>query len=251
MIFVAGIDMGAKSTKAVIMDGEKRVCAKATVKTRPDFAAVAREVLDLALQRAGIKDSDVNYIATTGFGRYNVPFRDVQITDITCVGRGAVFLFPKTRCVLDIGAQSTRALRVSDTGKVREFRTNDKCAAGTGAFIEKTARYMGYSTEEIGPLVATSKVAVPISGVCAVFAESEAVSRIAEGALVEDILAGVHKAMASKIVNLVERTGPVGMCAVTGGGPAMTRCTASISPMRQIHTVSRPSAIHRQWVLSR
>ena len=125
MTFVAGIDMGAKSTKALILDGEKRVCGKARVKTRPDFHAVAKEVLDLALQGAGLKETDLNYIATTGFGRYNVPFRDVQITDITCVGRGAVFLFPKTRCVLDIGAQSTRALRVSDTGKVREFRTND------------------------------------------------------------------------------------------------------------------------------
>ena len=110
MTFVAGIDMGAKSTKAVVMDGEKRICGKAAIKTRPDFAAVAKEVLDLALQRAGLKENDLNYIATTGFGRYNVPFRDVQITDITCVGRGAVFLFPKTRCVLDIGAQSTRAL---------------------------------------------------------------------------------------------------------------------------------------------
>ena len=113
MDFVAGIDMGAKSTKAVILDEDKRICGKAAVKTRPDFHAVAREVLDLALQRAGLKETDLSYIATTGFGRYNVPFRDVQITDITCVGRAAVFLFPKTRSVLDIGAQSTRALRIT------------------------------------------------------------------------------------------------------------------------------------------
>ncbi|MGZ8465830.1 MAG: BadF/BadG/BcrA/BcrD ATPase family protein, partial [Candidatus Binatia bacterium] len=105
MTFVAGIDMGAKSTKAVVLDGEKQICGKAAIKTRPDFAAVAKEVLNLALAQAGLKEGDLNYIATTGFGRYNVPFRDVQITDITCVGRGAVFLFPKTRCVLDIGAQ--------------------------------------------------------------------------------------------------------------------------------------------------
>ena len=142
MTFVAGIDIGAKSTRAVILDGYQRICGKAAVKTHPDFAAVAREVLDLALQRAGINENKINYIATTGFGRYNVPFRDVQITDITCVGRGAVFLFPKTRCVLDIGAQSTRALRVSDTGKVREFRTNDKCAAGAGGLIERACKYL-------------------------------------------------------------------------------------------------------------
>ena len=95
MVFVAGIDMGAKSTKAVILDDEQRIRGKAAIRTRPDFAAIAREVLDLALKRAGIKESDLNYIATTGFGRYNVPFRDVQITDITCVGRGAVFSFPR------------------------------------------------------------------------------------------------------------------------------------------------------------
>src|SRR3970040_2102972 len=152
MTFVAGIDMGAKSTKAVVMDGEKRICAKASVKTRPDFAAVAREVLNLALQRAGITEKDIHYIATTGFGRYNVPFRDVQITDITCVGRGAVFLFPKTRCLLDIGAPRTRALRVSDTGKVREFRTNDKCAAGAGGLIERACKYLEVNMHPVGDL---------------------------------------------------------------------------------------------------
>jgi predicted CoA-substrate-specific enzyme activase len=157
MTFVAGIDMGAKSTKALILDEDKRICSKAAVKTRPDFHAVAREVLDLALQRAGLKETDLNYIATTGFGRYNVPFRDVQITDITCVGRAAVFLFPKTRCVLDIGAQSTRALRVSDTGKVCEFRTNDKCAAGAGGFIERACKYLEVNIDQVGDLSIQAK----------------------------------------------------------------------------------------------
>ena len=207
MTFVAGIDMGAKSTKAVILDGEKRICGKAAVKTRPDFHAVAREVLDLALQRAGLKETDLNYIATTGFGRYNVPFRDVQITDITCVGRGAVFLFPKTRCVLDIGAQSTRALRVSDTGKVREFRTNDKCAAGAGGFIERACKYLEVNIDQVGDLSMQANKPQTISSVCAVLAESEIINHVSNGETVDNILRGVHNSLASRALALLKRSG--------------------------------------------
>src|SRR5215510_3650294 len=207
MTFVAGIDMGAKSTKAIILDGERRVCGKSTVRTRPDFPAVAREVLELALQDAGLKESQLSYIATTGFGRYNVPFRDVQITDITCVGRAAVFLFPKTRCVLDIGAQSTRALRVSDTGKVREFRTNDKCAAGAGGFIERAAKYLEVNIEDVGQLAVQSTKPQTISSVCAVLAESEIINHVSAGETVEDILRGVHNSLASRALALMKRAG--------------------------------------------
>jgi predicted CoA-substrate-specific enzyme activase len=217
MTFVAGIDMGAKSTKAVIMDGERRVCGKASVKTRPDFAAVAREVLNLALQRAGLKENDLNYIATTGFGRYNVPFRDVQITDITCVGRGAVFLFPKTRCVLDIGAQSTRALRVSDTGKVREFRTNDKCAAGAGGFIERAAKYLETGIETVGELSLQANNPQTISSVCAVLAESEIINHVSSGESVENILRGVHNSLATRALALLRRAGMEDEVTFVGG----------------------------------
>ena len=207
MTFVAGIDMGAKSTKAVILDGEKRICGKGAVKTRPDFPAVAREVLDLTLERAGLKESDLNYIATTGFGRYNVPFRDIQITDITCVARGAVFLFPKTRCVLDIGAQSTRALRVTDSGKVREFRTNDKCAAGAGGFIERAAKYLEVQLEDVGQLSLNALKPQTISSVCAVLAESEIINHVSSGETVENILRGVHNSLASRALALMKRAG--------------------------------------------
>ena len=207
MTFVAGIDIGAKSTKAVIMDGEKRICGKGSVKTRPDFAAIAKEALEGALQRAGRKESDLNYIATTGFGRYNIPFRDVQITDITCVGRGAVFLFPKTRCVLDIGAQSTRALRISDTGKVREFRTNDKCAAGAGGFIERACKYLEVNIDQVGDLSIQANKPQAISSVWAVLAESEIINHVSQGESVENILRGVHNSLASRALALLKRSG--------------------------------------------
>jgi predicted CoA-substrate-specific enzyme activase len=217
MTFVAGIDMGAKSTKAVVMDGEKRICGKARVKTRPDFPAVAKEVLDLALQQAGLKENDLNYIATTGFGRYNVPFRDVQITDITCVGRGAVFLFPKTRCVLDIGAQSTRALRVSDTGKVREFRTNDKCAAGAGGFIERACKYLEVNIDQVGDLSIQANKPQTISSVCAVLAESEIINHVSNGETIENILRGVHNSLASRALALLKRSGMEDEVTFVGG----------------------------------
>ena len=207
MVFVAGIDMGAKSTKVIIMDGEKKVRGKSAVRTRPDFTAVSKEALSVALENAGIKENDLNYVATTGFGRYNVPFRDIQITDITCVGRGAVHLFPKTRCILDIGAQSTRAIRVLENGKVHEFRTNDKCAAGAGGFIERASKYLEITIEQAGDLSMRADKPQTISSVCAVLAESEIINHVSNGQSVENILYGVHQSLASRAMGLLKRVG--------------------------------------------
>jgi predicted CoA-substrate-specific enzyme activase len=217
MVFVAGIDVGAKLSKAIILDGERRVCGKSMVRTRPDFPAVAREVLDMALERAALKVNALSYIATTGFGRYNVPFRDIQITDITCVGRGAVYLFPKTRTVLDIGAQSTRALRVFESGKVREFRTNDKCAAGAGGFIERAAKYLEVTIEEVGDLSLRADKPQTISSVCAVLAESEIINNVSSGETVENILRGVHLSLASRALALLKRAGMEDEVTFVGG----------------------------------
>jgi predicted CoA-substrate-specific enzyme activase len=207
MTYVAGIDIGAKSTKVVILDGDSRMRGTAAVRTRPDFTAVAQEALDRALEAAGLKQSELNYVATTGFGRYNVPFRDIQITDITCVARGAVFLFPNTRSVLDIGAQSTRALRVSETGKVREFRTNDKCAAGAGGFIERACKYLEVNIGDVGDLSLQADKPQTISSVCAVLAESEIINHVSTGEKVENILRGVHNSLASRALALLKRAG--------------------------------------------
>jgi len=207
MSFVAGIDMGAKSTKVLILDEEKRIQGRSVVKTRVDFPAVAKEAVNTALQQAGLKEKDLSYIATTGFGRYNVPFRDIQITEITSVARGAVFLFPKTRCVLDIGAQSTRAMRILGTGKVQNFRTNDKCAAGAGGFIERAAKYLEVKIEEVGDLSIQATKPQTISSVCAVLAESEIINHVSSGEKIRDILRGVHNSLASRALALIKRVG--------------------------------------------
>jgi predicted CoA-substrate-specific enzyme activase len=207
MRFVAGIDIGAKATKAVILDEERRLRGKSAVRTRPDFSGVAREALDLAVERAGLRWDDLAYVATTGFGRYNVPFRDVQITDITCVARGAAFLFPRTRSILDIGAQSTRAIRVNEGGRVLEFRTNDKCAAGAGGFIERAAKYLEVRLEDVGEMSLGADKPETISSVCAVLAESEIINHVSNGQRLENILYGVHQSLASRAVALLKRAG--------------------------------------------
>lgn len=217
MVFVAGIDMGAKSTKAIILDDQRRIRGRSSIRTRPDFVAIAKEALEAALQDAKLKESDISYIATTGFGRYNVPFRDIQITDITCVGTGAVFLFPKTRTVLDIGAQSTRALRVSETGKVKEFRTNDKCAAGAGGFIERAAKYLEVEVEAVGQLSLDAVKPQNISSVCAVLAESEIINLVSSGETVENIMRGVHNSLATRSLALLKRAGMEDEVTFVGG----------------------------------
>jgi predicted CoA-substrate-specific enzyme activase len=157
------------------------------------------------LEEAGLEEQDVAYIVATGFGRHQVHFKDLNVTDLTASARGSTRLFPNTRTILDVGGQTMKAIRVDGQMKVKSFRLNDKCAAGTGAFLEKTARYMGYSTEEIGMLAATSKKAVPISGVCAVFAESEVINHLSHGAAPADIMHGSIVSLVDRSVQLMKR----------------------------------------------
>jgi predicted CoA-substrate-specific enzyme activase len=166
---------------------------------------VSRQVFESALKDAGLGESDISYLVATGFGRHMVKFSDAQVTDLTASARGAAFLFPQTRTILDVGGQTMKATRIDELAKVKSFRLNDKCAAGTGAFLEKTARYMGYGTAEIGPLVATSKQKVEISGVCAVFAESEVINQLSLGSAPADIMHGAIASLVDRSVQLMKR----------------------------------------------
>jgi predicted CoA-substrate-specific enzyme activase len=178
---------------------------------------VSRRVLDEALAAAGLTDADIRYVVTTGYGRFQVPFRDVQVTDLTAAARGAAWFFEGTRTVLDVGGQTMKASRLDDACKVRSFRLNDKCAAGTGAFLEKTARYMGYTTEEIGTLAGMSREAVPISGVCAVFAESEVINHLSQGTSPADIMQGAIVSLVDRCVQLMKRVQMQPQFTLTGG----------------------------------
>ena len=205
MRLAAGIDVGSTYTKAVLLDETGHLAGRGVLKTGFKLAEAARRAYDAARVDAGIDEGEVGYVISTGCGRFQVAFANVHVTDLTAAARGACFLFPRTRTILDVGGQTMKATRVDEGTKVRSFRLNDKCAAGTGAFLEKTARYMGYSTEEIGPLAAVSKSPVFISGVCAVFAESEVINHLSQGASPSDIMQGAMQSLVDRSIQLMRR----------------------------------------------
>jgi predicted CoA-substrate-specific enzyme activase len=205
MTFTIGIDVGSTYTKALILDSEYRIHGYTMERTGFKLAENARLVYRRALVKVGLQENDIAYSIATGFGRHQVPFTNLAVTDLTASARGATFLFPNTRTVLDVGGQTMKASRLDDKFKVKSFRLNDKCAAGTGAFLEKTAHYMGYTIEEIGPLAAISKELVPISGVCAVFAESEVINHLSHGSAPADIMHGAIASLVGRSVQLMKR----------------------------------------------
>jgi (R)-2-hydroxyacyl-CoA dehydratese activating ATPase len=217
MAYILGIDMGSGYSKAVVCeDGVLR--SYAVLPSGGDYKATVKAVVEAALAGIGLDRNSISRTVATGYGAAMVESSDLTATDISCHAAGVHHLFPAVRTVIDIGAQFSKAIGVNSEGKVTNFVINEKCAGGSGKFLQVIARILHIGLEEIGPLSLTAVRPVEFTTGCAVFAESEAVSRVAEGALAGDILAGVHKAMASKIVNLVTRLGLTKDCAVTGGG---------------------------------
>lgn len=213
---VAGIDVGTGFTKAVLVDGESEgesgrvewsTLGRGMVKTGAYLEEAAERALDLALREAGRDRRDIVYIATTGFGRYAVGFRDVQITEITSGARGARWFFPEATAVLDIGNQSTRAIRLDARGRVSAFKMNEKCAAGSGSFLMRAAKYLQIEVEEIGELSLRATCPRPISSVCAVLAETEIINHVSAGAAIEDIVRGIHNSLADRAALLLRRVG--------------------------------------------
>jgi predicted CoA-substrate-specific enzyme activase len=205
MSYAVGLDVGSTYTKAIVMDDRDQIVGQAMVGTGFKLDQAARLAFKQALEIAELDPEAVSYVVSTGYGRYQVSFRDVNVTDLTAAARGSKFFFPGTRTVLDIGGQTMKALRLDEQSRVTSFRLNDKCAAGTGAFLEKTARYMGFETEEIGTLVLTSKQTVPISGVCAVFAESEVINHLSHGSAPADIMHGAMVSLVDRSAQLMKR----------------------------------------------
>ena len=205
MRYTVGIDVGSTYTKAVVVDEGHVILGRAAMPTGFQLVEAAERAHQQAIAAAGFEPSDIGYVVATGFGRHQAQFVDLKVTDLTAAARGAAVLFPRTRTILDVGGQTMKASRIDDHTHVKSFRLNDKCAAGTGAFLEKTARYMGYTTEEIGPLVATSKEPTTISGVCAVFAESEVINHLSQGVSPADIMHGAIVSLVGRSIQLMKR----------------------------------------------
>ena len=218
MTLTIGIDIGSSYTKAALADEDGAVAAKISFATGYNFTRAAEAALEQVLEAAGVGRDDIDYIAATGFGRYMVPFRDLAITELTCHAWAIHTQLPTVRTVLDVGGQTAKAIRLDETGRVKAFRLNDKCAAGSGAFLEKTVRYMGHEAIDIPRLTEhASDEPADVSSVCTVFAESEVINHLATGRSAEDICAGAVIALAGRAGQLVKRVKPESEYALSGG----------------------------------
>ncbi|RJR47479.1 MAG: 2-hydroxyglutaryl-CoA dehydratase [Desulfobacteraceae bacterium] len=214
--YFAGIDIGSTITKAVIVQEE--IIAKVIGPTGPEQRRLANKVMEEVLRLSGLSFESITYIVATGYGRINVPFADKQVTEISCHARGIAHLFPNARTVIDIGGQDSKAIRISSSGKPTDFIMNDKCAAGSGRFIEVIADTLGLKLEEVGETSLRSKNPAPISNICTIWAQQEVASRLAEGVAVHDLLAGVHKSLADRVARMVARMKVEKEVVLTGGG---------------------------------
>jgi predicted CoA-substrate-specific enzyme activase len=216
MIQVAGIDVGAGTAKAVILRGEK-IASSSIMPVTDNVANVAERVITEALKEAEMSLHDLDYVVSTGYGRNAVPFAHKTSSEIICHAMGAFSLMRSARTVIDIGAQDSKIIRINENGSVGNFVMNDKCAAGTGRFLEVMARALGIKLDEMGPKSLTSQNPCIISSTCTVFAESEVISQRAKGSPVEDLIAGIHKAIATRVAILGAEVGFKGEIVFTGG----------------------------------
>lgn len=212
-----GIDIGSGYSKVVVCENAE-ARSFVILPSGGNYQTTGRRLAEIALRQVGISFEDISGAVATGYGSAAVDFVDHRVTDIVCHAAGIHHLFPTVRTVIDVGAQFSKASRINDDGRVIYFVMNEKCAGGSGKFLQVIARILQRSVEDIATVSVKPSKAVEFTTGCAVFAESEAVSRISEGASPDEILAGVHKAMASKIANLTTRVGLVPDCALTGGG---------------------------------
>jgi predicted CoA-substrate-specific enzyme activase len=204
-VYYLGVDLGSLSCDAVLIDTKGTVLASSVVPTGARNREAIARATEEVLNTAGIAEHDVNATVSTGYGRDRIEGRLAAVTEITCHARGIEELLPGTKLLIDIGGLDSKAVKLNGEGKVVEFAMNDKCAAGTGRFLEAMARALQVDIEELGELDRGSSGNITLSSICTVFAESEVVSLIAEGVAVNEIAAGLNRAIASRIAALVKR----------------------------------------------
>lgn len=216
-MIVGGCDIGSTTGKAVIMtDGQIAAYSIVTSTTKPELTAKA--AMEEAMGYLGLVSMDeLDYIVGTGYGRLRVPFAKENISEISCHARGALFLCPSIRTVVDIGGQDCKVMSIDEKGKVMEFVMNDRCAAGTGRFFEAMARVLQVDLQGLSNLALQGKNPAIISSQCSVFAESEVVTLVNEGKELADIAAGIHLSVASRLASMVRKVGLIPDVALTGG----------------------------------
>jgi predicted CoA-substrate-specific enzyme activase len=211
-----GIDSGASATKAIIINKDGEIVSYTIVPSGINFKVSSEEALRKALESSRLSLKDISYAVSTGYGRALVNTNSVS-SEITCISRGIHKLFPSVRTIIDVGGQDSKAVRMDENGRVLDFVMNDKCAAGTGRFLEVMSSILGKPIEELSRLHFKSSKPIKISSTCTVFAESEVISHISQGSEIEDAIAGLHEAIAERIYNMSSRIGFEKDLAFTGG----------------------------------
>lgn len=215
-LYFAGIDIGSTMSKAVIMDAAGKMLSYVIGPTGAEHRRRANVLMKDALRKAGVKLDEIAYIVSTGYGRVNVPFADKQVTELTCHAKGVSSLFPDVKTVIDIGGQDAKVLRIKN-GKLVDFLTNDKCAAGTGRFLEVAAETLGLGLDEMGRVSLQTETPVKINSLCTIFAQQEIISRLSDGEPLPDILAGVYIAVTTRVVKLARQLKVEAPVVFTGG----------------------------------
>jgi predicted CoA-substrate-specific enzyme activase len=215
-LYFAGIDIGSTMSKAVIVDDEGALLAFVVGPTGAEHRRRANKVMEDVLAKARVTLDRIAFIISTGYGRVNVPFADKQVTELTCHATGVASLFPDIRTAIDIGGQDAKVLKIRN-GKLTDFLTNDKCAAGTGRFLEVAAETLGLDLDEMGRLSMQADNPVNINSLCTIFAQQEIVSRLSEGEPLPEILAGVYIAIATRVVKLARQLKVERPVVFTGG----------------------------------
>ena len=214
--YFAGIDIGSTMTKAVILAEE--IISSVIGPTGPEQRVLADKVMLEALARAGLPLDALACIISTGYGRINVPFADKQVTEISCHAKGVVYLFPQARTIIDIGGQDSKGITIDGTGKPTNFIMNDKCAAGSGRFVEVIADSLGIELDRMGEISLQSTNPAQISNICTIWAQQEVAARLVEGVPVPDLIAGVHRSLADRVARMVKRLKVKKEVVLTGGG---------------------------------
>lgn len=211
-----GIDIGSITAKGAVFS-EGKILATKVIFTGYRVDSAGKRALEEVLELAGIDRSKVDKIVSTGYGRKSVSFADKVVTEITCHGAGAHYTNPEVRTVIDIGGQDSKALAIDQDGRVKDFAMNDKCAAGTGRFLEVMARALEADLDKFGEMSLRSEKPSKISSLCTVFAESEVISLISKGEKRENIMAGIHESVAARVTALANRVGIHEPVMMTGG----------------------------------
>jgi len=227
MVWHVGVDIGSYTCKgALTRDGA--LADFVILASGTDYSRTARQILEVLLSRNGLSRGDLGPVVATGNGARRADFADAFVTDIICSARGINVLAPSVRTLIDVGSQSTQVVWVDEVGRIAHFVLNEKCATGSGRFLQVVANILRVRLEEVGPLSLASRHPVTFTTGCAVFGESEAITRVSEGVPKEDILAGVHKSLAQKVGSLTRGRGLERDCAICGGGALDTGLVQSI-----------------------